>query len=129
MRIKRGDILIDINSDKSIYLQISEIIENDILLENLKEDEQAPSTNEFAKIYQINPATARRGLNILVDEDILYKKRGLGMFVSVGARNKILRKRQSSFFKERLPEIIQEAQRLEISEDEIIKYIQKFKEG
>lgn len=129
MRIKRGDILIDINSDKSIYLQISEIIENDILLENLKEDEQAPSTNEFAKIYQINPATARRGLNILVDEDILYKKRGLGMFVSVGARKKILRKRQGSFFKERLPEIIQEAQRLEISEDEIIKYIQEFKEG
>ena len=121
--------MIDINSDKSIYIQISEIIENDILLENLREDEQPPSTNEFAKIYQINPATARKGINILVEEGILYKKRGLGMFVSVGGREKILKKRQSSFFKERLPEIIREAERLEISEAEIIKYIEEFKEG
>lgn len=121
--------MIDINSDKSIYIQISEIIENDILLENLKEDEQAPSTNEFAKIYQINPATARKGLNILVNKGILYKKRGLGMFVSEGARGKILKERQNSFFKERLPEIVKEAKRLEISEEEIIRYIEEFKEG
>lgn len=121
--------MIDINSDKSIYVQISEIIENDILLENLREDEQAPSTNEFAKLYQINPATARKGLNILVDENILYKKRGLGMFVSKGARDKILKKRQYSFFNERLPEIVKEAKRLEISKGELLKYIEEFKEG
>lgn len=121
--------MIDINSDKSIYIQISEIIENDILLENLREDEQAPSTNAFAKIYQINPATARKGLNILVDEGILYKKRGLGMFVSSGARVKVLKKRQSNFFQEKLPETIREAKRLEIGEEEIIKYIEEYKEG
>ena len=78
--------MIDPNSDKSIYIQIAETIENEILLENLKEDEQAPSTNQFAQLYQINPATARKGLNLLVDEGILYKKRGLGMFVAKGAR-------------------------------------------
>lgn len=122
-------MLIDINSDKSIYTQIAEKIENDILLENLTEDEQAPSTNEFARIYQINPATARKGLNLLVDENILYKKRGMGMFVSQGAKEIILKKRQSSFFQETLPEIIREARRLEIPEEEIIKYIQEFKEG
>ena len=111
------------NSDKSIYIQIAEIIENEILSGNLKEEDQAPSTNQFAKVYQINPATARKGLNILVDEEILYKKRGLGMFVLQGAREKILKKRQKAFFKEILPEVIDEAKRLEISIDEIIENI------
>lgn len=121
--------MLDLNSEKSIYVQIAEIIENDILLDNLKEEDQAPSTNQFAKVYNINPATARKGLNILVDEGILYKKRGLGMFVAEGARKKILLKRQDAFFKEILPEIIREAGRLEIQTEEIIDYIRKFKGG
>lgn len=124
-----GVILLDLNSDKSIYIQIAELIENDILLGNLKEEDQAPSTNQFAKIYNINPATARKGLNLLVDEDILYKRRGMGMFVSPGARKIILKKRQNTFFKDILPEIITEANRLEISVDEIIKFIKNFKGG
>lgn len=119
--------MLDLNSDKSIYVQIAEIIENEILLGNLKEEDQAHSTNQFAKVYQINPATARKGLNILVDEEILYKKRGLGMFVAEGARKKILKKRQSTFFQEILPEIIKEADRLEISKEEILDYILKIK--
>jgi DNA-binding transcriptional regulator YhcF (GntR family) len=92
-----GDSLLDLSSDKSIYIQIAESIENEILLGNLKEEEQAPSTNQFAKAYQINPATAGKGLNLLVDEGILYKKRGIGMFVAKGAREKILKKRQIAF--------------------------------
>ena len=121
--------MLDLNSDKSIYIQIADLIENDILLGNLKEEDQAPSTNQFAKVYNINPATARKGLNILVDEDILYKKRGMGMFVSPGARKKILKKRQNTFFKEILPEIITEANRLEIAVEEIVKFIEDFKGG
>lgn len=121
--------MLDLNSDKSIYIQIAELIENDILLGNLKEEDQAPSTNQFAKVYNINPATARKGLNILVDEDILYKKRGMGMFVAPGARKKILKKRQNTFFKDILPEIIIEANRLEISTDDIIAVIKDFKGG
>ena len=121
--------MLDLNSDKSIYVQIAELIENEILIGNLKEEEQAPSTNQFAKIYQINPATAGKGLNILVDEGILYKKRGIGMFVAEGARKKIVKKRQVSFFKEILPEIIMEADRLEISIDELIDYIKELKGG
>jgi DNA-binding transcriptional regulator YhcF (GntR family) len=121
--------LLDLNSDKSIYVQIAELIENEILIENLKEEEQAPSTNQFAKVYQINPATAGKGLNILVDEGILYKKRGIGMFVAEGARKKIIKKRQVSFFKEILPEIIMEADRLEITIDELIDYIKELKGG
>ncbi|MGN9165212.1 GntR family transcriptional regulator [Tissierellaceae bacterium HCP3S3_D8] len=120
-------MLLDLNSDRSIYIQVADLIENDILLGNLKEDEQAPSTNQFAKIYNINPATARKGLNILVDEGILYKKRGLGMFVSKGARKKVLKKRQIIFFKEILPEIIKEVNRLEITREEILDYIREYK--
>ncbi len=121
--------LLDLSSDKSIYVQIAERIENEILLGNLKEEDQAPSTNQFAKVYQINPATALKGMNILVDEGILFKKRGLGMFVAEGARKKILKKRQDSFFKDILPEIMTEANRLEISTEEIIDYMIKLKEG
>lgn len=117
--------MINLDSDKSIYIQVAELIENDILNGNLKQDEQAPSTNEFAKVYNINPATARKGLNILVDEEILYKKRGMGMFVTVDARKKILKKRQNIFFKERLPEIMREAKRLEIEVKQIIDYMKE----
>jgi DNA-binding transcriptional regulator YhcF (GntR family) len=121
--------VLDLNSDKSIYIQIAEAIENDILLENLKEGEQAPSTNQFAKVYQINPATAGKGLNIMVEEEILYKKRGVGMFVAEGARGKILKKRQAAFFKERVPELLREAERLELSMKEIIEVIKKYDGG
>lgn len=121
--------MLNLDSDKSIYVQIAEIIENDILAGNLMEEEQAPSTNEFAKVYNINPSTARKGLNILVDEGILYKKRGIGMFVTPDGRKKILKKRQDIFFKERLPEIIKESERLELMREDLIKYIENFEEG
>lgn len=121
--------MLDFNSDKSIYIQIAESIENEIILGNLIEEDQAPSTNQFAKVYHINPATAGKGLNILVDEGILYKKRGIGMFVAPGARNKIIKKRQESFFKEILPEIIREANRLDIPTIDIVKYIEDYKGG
>ena len=121
--------LLDFSSDKSIYIQIAEAIENEIITGNLIEDDQAPSTNQFAKIYQINPATAGKGLNILVDEGILYKKRGIGMFVSPGARSKIIKKRQDMFFKEILPEIIREANRLDIPTLDIVKFIKDYKGG
>lgn len=121
--------MLNLDSDKSIYIQIAEIIENDILTGNLMAEEQAPSTNEFAKVYNINPSTARKGLNILVDEGILYKKRGIGMFVTLDGRVKILKKRQEKFFQEKLPGIIKEAQRLEVKKEEIIRYIENFEEG
>lgn len=87
-----------LNQEKSIYIQISEMIENDILLRDvLLEDERVPSTNELAKLYAINPSTAAKGINILVDAGILYKKRGIGMFVSDGAKEVIRTKRKARF--------------------------------
>ncbi|MFA5535777.1 MAG: GntR family transcriptional regulator [Bacillota bacterium] len=121
--------MLDPSSDKSIYVQVAEIIENEILLGNLKEEEQAPSTNQFAKVYQINPATAGKGLNMLADEGILYKKRGLGMFVREGAKEKIIKKRQALFLKETLPEVLREADRLEITVAEIVDYIKELRGG
>ena len=63
----------------------------------LLEEAQAPSTNELAGFYRINPATAAKGINKLVDEGILYKKRGIGMFVATGARTRLLERRGRSF--------------------------------
>ena len=87
-----------LTQEKSIYIQISEMIENDILRDILCEEERVPSTNELAKLYAINPATAAKGVNILVDEGVLYKKRGIGMFVSAGAKEAILSRRKNEFY-------------------------------
>lgn len=116
--------MIDSASVKSIYLQIAEMIENEILLGRLKEDDQVPSTNDFARIYGINPATARKGLSILADEEILYKKRGLGMYVSKEAKKLIMKKRQKAFFEETIPDLVREAGRLEVTMEELIEKIE-----
>lgn len=74
-------------SDQSlIYLQIAQMLEDDILRGVYREEEQVPSTNELSRVYHINPATAAKGLNLLSAEGILYKRRGIGMFVAPGGR-------------------------------------------
>lgn len=113
----------DTNSDRPIFLQIVDMIENEIISGNLKAHDQAPSTNEFSKIYNINPATARKGLTILVDEKVLYKKRGLGMFVEEDARKIIIEKRQKEFLDNLVPELIKEAKRLDIDKNKLIELI------
>ena len=114
-----------LNQEKSIYIQISEMIENDILRDVLLEDERVPSTNELAKLYAINPATAAKGINILVDAGILYKKRGIGMFVSEGAKEVIRTKRKAQFYENYVSEIVNEAKTLGITKAELIAGIEK----
>lgn len=114
-----------LNQEKSIYIQISEMIENDILRDVLLEDERVPSTNELAKLYAINPATAAKGINILVDAGILYKKRGIGMFVSDGAKEVIKTKRKAQFYENYVSEIVNEAKTLGITKAELIAGIEK----
>ena len=113
-----------LNSDKSIYLQISEIIETDILRGILLEDEKVPSTNELTNQYTINPATAAKGISLLVAEGILYKKRGIGMFVSPGAREQILEKRRKLFKEQYIPKLLQEAASIGLSKEEVIRTIE-----
>ena len=114
-----------LTDDQSIYLQISQMIETDILRGILLEDERAPSSNELAKLYTINPATAAKGLNLLVEEGILYKKRGIGMFVSSGAAEKIRNRRKEEFYNQKIRELLDEAKRLGITKAELIDQINK----
>ncbi|MCQ2613459.1 MAG: GntR family transcriptional regulator [Treponemataceae bacterium] len=114
-----------LNDEKSIYLQIAERIENDILRGIILEEEKVLSTNEFARMLAINPATAAKGINILVDQGILYKKRGIGMFVATGAKEMILNRRRGEFLESYVSNLLKEAERLGISKEEIIALIQK----
>lgn len=109
-----------LNEEKSIYLQICDRIETDILRGVLLEGERVPSTNELARLYTINPATAAKGLGILVDRGILYKKRGLGMFVADGAAEAIRRRRKQEFMEVKLRELLAEARSLGITTGELI---------
>ena len=110
-----------LNQEKSIYIQIAEMIENDILRDIILEEERVPSTNELAKIYTINPATAAKGINLLVDKGILYKKRGVGMFVTSGAKQAIRESRKAEFYDKYIKSLLQEAEGLGIDKEELIK--------
>ena len=80
--------------DKPIFLQLAEQLEDGILSGAFPEEGQIPSITEYASTYKINPATALKGVNLLVDAGLLYKKRGVGMFVTQGAQE-ALRQRRS----------------------------------
>ena len=111
--------------EKPIYLQIAEKIEDAILSGAFEEDGQIPSTTEFSVNYKINPATALKGVSLLADSGILYKKRGLGMFVSPGAKTIILVKRIQDFYDSFVPTLFSEAKKLNLSRDEIMKMIER----
>lgn len=117
-----------LTQDKSIYIQISEMIEQDILRDILLEEEKAPSTNELAKIFTINPATAAKGINILVDKGILYKKRGIGMFVVTGAKEKIMKKRREEFNDNYIKKLLAEAASIGIGKEELVNMIMNNKD-
>ena len=114
-----------LTQEKSIYIQISEMIENDILRDIIMEEERVPSTNELAKLYTINPATAAKGVNILVDNGTLYKKRGIGMFVSSGAKEAIKKRRKDEFYDNYVKTLIEEAKGLGISKEELLTMIKE----
>jgi len=104
-----------VDETRPIFIQIAERIENDILSGALPEETQVPSTNEFAAFYRINPATAGKGVNLLVDNGILYKKRGIGMFVAGGSLARIRANRREQFRAEYVRPLLAEATKLGIS--------------
>ena len=114
-----------LNEQTSIYLQIAKKKKNDILKGVYQEEEQVPSTNELARMFRINPATAAKGVNLLVDEDILYKKRGIGMFVATGAVERIRQKRKGAFYENFVKTLVSEAKSLAIGNQELLEMIQK----
>ena len=118
-----------LTQEKSIYIQIKEMIEDDILRDVLLEEERVPSTNELARLYAINPATAAKGVNLLVDEGILYKKRGIGMFVATGAKAQIQGRRREQFYDNYVKSLMAEAMSLGITKKELVAMILDAKDG
>ncbi|WP_068776012.1 GntR family transcriptional regulator [Paenibacillus sp. FJAT-26967] len=112
-----------IDDSRPIFVQIAEKIEDDIMEERLPEETQVPSTNQFAAYYHINPATAAKGVNLLVDQGILYKKRGIGMFVAEGARTVLMEKRKTEFYEQYVITMIREAEKLGITTDQLTDMI------
>ena len=107
------------DGEKPIYLQIAEQIEDAILTEAFPEETQIPSTTEISVTYKINPATALKGINLLVEAGAVYKKRGLGMFVARGAKKKIIEKRKQDFYDNYIVSLLDEAKKLGISRREL----------
>ncbi|WP_127581872.1 GntR family transcriptional regulator [Paenibacillus koleovorans] len=117
------------DDNRPIFMQIAERIENDIIEGRLPEESQVPSTNQFAAYFQINPATAAKGVNLLVDQGIIYKKRGIGMFVAEGSRIKLMEKRREQFYEEYVIAMIREAQKLGISAEQLAEMIRRGEKG
>ena len=112
-------------SDTPIYIQVAEQIKDAILSGAFPEETQIPSTTEVSVTYKINPATALRGVTLLVDAGILYKKRGVGIFVQKGAAEKILNQRKDAFYNGYIIRLLEEAKKLHISRQEIIRMIEE----
>jgi DNA-binding transcriptional regulator YhcF (GntR family) len=106
-----------------IYVQIANGIKDEVLKGALKEDEQVMSTNQYAAFYQINPATAAKGFAQLVDEGVLYKKRGIGMFVSPDARERLRSLRRERFFADVVDPMLAEARMVGVDVDEVVAYL------
>ena len=111
---------LNLDNEKPIFLQLAEELEEDILKGIFAEESQIPSTTEIAIKFKINPATANRGVNLLVDEGIIYKKRGIGMFVATGAREKIVSKRRTAFYDNYVLPLLNESKTLDLTKNEII---------
>ena len=114
-----------LNDQSLIYLQIARMLEDDILRGVYREEEQVPSTNELARGYNINPATAAKGINLLVSDGILYKRRGIGMFVSKGAGDTVKEKRKAAFYDGFVKPLVKEGASLALTGEELVDMITK----
>lgn len=114
-----------LNGPLLLYQQIAQTIEDDILRGVYQEEEQVPSTNELAQAYHINPATAAKGLNLLTAEGILYKRRGLGMFVSPGAAEAVRQKRRAAFYDGYVRPLVKEGASLGLTGEELLAMVKQ----
>ena len=112
-----------IEEGRALFLQIAESVEDSIVGGSLAEEAQAPSTNELAAFFRINPATAAKGVNVLVDKGVLYKRRGVGMFVAPGARERLLAERRTAFGERYVEPLLDEGRRLGLDADDLSRLI------
>ncbi|MDW4574525.1 GntR family transcriptional regulator [Microbacterium sp. M3] len=108
-----------IEEGKALFLQIAESVEDAIIDGSLAEEAQAPSTNELAAFYRINPATAAKGIAMLTDKGVLYKRRGIGMFVAAGARERLVGERRAAFADRFVDPLLAEARKLGLGPDDL----------
>jgi len=119
-----------VNSDaEPLFVQVASFVADLIVDGTLKPGEQAPSTNQLAQFHEINPATARKGLALLVDDHVLEKRRGLGMFVTDGARDRILEKRREDFAGDYIAPLIDEALHLGYTRSDLHDLIDRVAES
>lgn len=113
------------DSDIALYQQVAEEISEGIFNGSYVEGTQIPSTTEISKNYKINPATILKGMNQLVEEKLIEKKRGLGMFVTIGAQQKVLNQRKDNFINKELLKVLDEAKKLNISQEQLIELVER----
>ena len=111
------------DENSPIFVQLAAMLEDGIVSGAYPEESQVPSTPELAVGYKINPATALKGVNLLVEKGLLYKKRGLGMYVAAGAREKLMAERHERFREKYLEPLLAEAEKLGISRGELKRII------
>lgn len=114
-----------IDEGRALFVQIAESVEDSIVDGSLAEDSRAPSTNELAAFYRINPATAAKGVNMLVDKGVLVKRRGIGMFVAVGAREQLRTERRAAFAARFIQPLLAEARTLGLSPDDLAALVRE----
>ena len=116
---------IDTSGDRPIFLQIADQIEDAVFTGVFPEGQQVPSTTEISAQWQINPHTVLKGMNLLVEQEILFKKRGLGMFVKEGACARIRAKRQQGFFDRYVASLVAEAKKLDLTREQVVALIER----
>lgn len=114
-----------IEEGRAIFQQIADQVADSIIDGTLPEETRAPSTNELAAFYRINPATAAKGVNLLVDKGVLYKRRGIGMFVATGAAELLRQERRESFADRYIDPLLTESTRLGLTPDDVVDLIKK----
>ena len=115
----------NLDENKPIFLQIKEQIADSIINGNIEAGERVPSTNEFAAFYKINPATAAKGINELVTEKIIYKRRGVGMFVTDEAKEILIENRKQHFYENYVLPLKDEAGKLRISVEDLLEMVKR----
>jgi len=116
-----------LDETQPIFQQIARILMDEIVEGRLKEEERVPSENELSRFYNINRATVRNGLQVLLDEDLIYKQRGIGMFVKEGAWAKLLKARQKKFTEDYLLPMLEEANKIGINFEQLTDLIKEVK--
>jgi GntR family transcriptional regulator len=114
-----------LDSGSPLFVQVAERLADEVANGGLGEGERVPSANELAAYYRINPATAAKGINVLVGDGLVEKRRGVGMFVAAGARGRLLRERRRRLAERHIDPLVAEAIRLGIGADELVALIRE----